>query len=115
MGSEFLKKTRKTHVKSLDKGRSRLGTPTLFTRTPQRQPRCAIAKIAANSNLHCGEKVIVQLKGNDLVAVKGNKFVAEFKNPPADIVAALKSGHGVAKGEVRRINSVSKTADISIC
>lgn len=115
MGAEFLKKTRNTNAKSLDKGRARLATPDLFTRTPDDQPRSAVAKINTGAALSHGEKVIVESDGKSLSAVIGHKTVATFANPPADVVSAISNSGGVAKGEVSKINPISKTADIKLC
>lgn len=115
MGSEFLEKTRITHVKSIDMGRVRLGTPDLFTQTPKNQPRCALANVKGGAKLNAGEILIVEPKGTELVASRGNSEVARIKNPPTDIMQAICSKGGVAKGEVQKINKLSNTADISLC
>ena len=115
MGSEFLKKTRATHVKSIDAGRVRLGTPDLFTQAPTNQPRCAIASINREATLVAGEMLIVEPKGSELVVSRGNSEVARIKSPPADVMQAICGKGAVAKGEVQKINRLSKTADISLC
>lgn len=115
MGSEFLKNTRATFVKSIDTGRVELGTPDLFTQTPQDSPRCAVAKIRPGTKLEAGETLIVEPDGTELVASRGTSEVARFKNPPADILQAVNTKGSVAMGEVQKINSISNTADISIC
>lgn len=115
MGSEFLKKTRATHVKSIDMGRVQLGTPDLFTQTPEDQPRCAVAAINGAAKLNPGETLIVEPKGTELIASRGNTEVARIKSPPADVMRAICSKGGVAKGKVQKINKLSKTVDISLC
>ena len=115
MGSEFLKRTRATHVKSIDAGRARLGTADLFTQTPKDQPRCAVAILSGGAKVDAGEMLIVEPKGSELVASRGNSEVARIKNPPADVMRAVCNSGGVAKGEVQKINKLSKTADISLC
>jgi hypothetical protein len=115
MGAEFLKKTRATHAKSIDSGRVQLGTPDLFTRTPEEQPRCAVASVTGSSNLKTGETLIVEPKGAELIASRGNSEVACIKNPPADVMQAILSKGGVAKGEVQKVNKLSNTADIALC
>ena len=115
MGSEFLKKTRSTHVKSIDRGRVQLGTPDLFMQMPEDQPRCAVGVVRAGAKLRTGETLIVEPNGTVLIASRGNSVVARIKRPPADIMRAICDKSGVAKGKVLRINQISKTADISIC
>ena len=115
MGSEFLKKTRATHVKSIDIGRVALSTPNLLTQTPKDQPRCAVATLSGRAKLAAGEILIVEPKGAELVASRGNSEVARIKNPPSDVMRAICSSGGVAKGEVQKVKKLSMTADISLC
>ena len=115
MGSEFLKKTRATHAKSIDAGRVKLGTPDLFTQSPTDRPRWAVATVRSGAKLDAGETLIVEPKGSELVASRGNSEVARIKDPPDDIMRAICDKGGVAKGEVRKINKISKTAEISLC
>ena len=115
MGSEFLKKTRNTNAKNLNKGRVALATPDLFTQTPINQARSVVAKLHNGSALTCGEKVIVETNGGSLQAVVGHRTVATFLNPPAEVFSAISESGGVAKGEVCKINPISKTADIILC
>ena len=114
MGADFLKRTRKTHSKSIDAGKVRLATPDLFTQTPKDQPRCAIA-ILTGEAVSTGEKLIIESEGKELVASKGNTVVARVKNPPADVITAISQSGGIAKGEIQKINAISKTVDISLC
>ena len=115
MGAEFLKRTRPSHVKSIDTGRVKLGTPNLFTQTPVEQSRCAVATLKHGAKLAVGETLIVEPNGAELIASRGNNEVARIKSPSADVVRAICSRGGVAKGEVRRINKLSNTVDISLC
>lgn len=114
MGSEFLKKTRATYVKSIDIGRVRLGTPTLFTQIPKDRPRCAVATLSDGAKVVLGDTLIIEPKGVELVASRGNVEVARIKNPPPSVMLAICKS-GVAKGEIQKINKLSKTADISLC
>ena len=115
MGIEFLKKTRATHVKFIDKGRVRLGTPDLFTQTPKDQPRCAVATISDGVKVKAGDTLIVEPKGAELVASRGNSEVARIKKPPSDVMRAIRDSGGIAKGEIQKLNKLSRTVDISLC
>lgn len=115
MGSEILKIISKSYKKGIDKSRARLATADLFTQAPVNQPRSAVACITDKSSLKSGEKVIIEPRGKELVASRGNSVVALFKNPPADIMTAITQSGGIAKGEIQKINNLSKTADITIC
>ena len=115
MGSEFLKKTRRTNEKSLDKGRIGLGTPDLFTQRPYNEPRSVVAKLENGASLSKGQKVILQPNGKALCAVIGNTTMATVESAPGDVVSGIDNGCGVARGEVSQVNPLSKTVELTIC
>lgn len=115
MGSEFLKKTKKTIVKSVDAGRVRLGTSDLFTKVPLDQLRCAIATLERGATINAGEMLIAEPRGKELILSRGNNKVARIKRPTTRDLEAIKNSSGVAKAEVKKINKISRTADISLC
>ena len=115
MGVEFLKRTKRTISKSIDTNRANLSTPDLLTRTPEDQPRCLLAAIAPGACLITGDVVIVETHDSSLLARRGNTIVARFKNPPAAYVSAINQSGGVAGGIIRKVNTISKTVDVSIC
>ena len=114
MGSEELKKRRKTHDKYIDKKRAQLSTPGLFTQTPTDQPRCALASVSAGQTLAEGENLVVEAAGGALLARRGQSIVATFNNPPADILSAIRGSTGIASGIVQRVNALSRTAEVAI-
>ncbi len=115
MGSEFLKKTRKTNTKSLDRGRIELSTPDLFSRKPTDQPRSVVAKLERGADLKCGQQVIIEPSGAALNAVVGHKTIATVQRAPPDVVSEIKGSCGVAKGEVSKVNKLSNTVELTLC
>lgn len=115
MGSEELKKRRKSHDKYIDKKRVELATPDLFTQTPRDQPRCALAHIFNGARVSEGDRLVIEVAQNKLLGKLGNSVVATFDQPPADILAAIKgSSTGLAAGTIIKVNALSKTVEVSI-
>ena len=52
------------------------------------------------------DKVIVQRK---------NVVIAECPNAPAEFVAHLRAGAGIAEGEIKSLQPLSQTVEIGIC
>ena len=90
MGSEFLKKTRATHVKSIDRGRVQLGTPDLFMQMPEDQPRCAVGVVRAGAKLRTGETLIVEPNGTVLIASRGNSGNLPMTQAPTQWLSAVR-------------------------
>ena len=115
MGAEFIRRATKTFVKSWDNGRVRLGTADLFTTEPTCEGRSAPFHFAENTNLHPGETVTVEREGTALIARHGLSEVARLDRPPGDLLHAVDSSCGVAKGTVENIHLAAKVAEISLC
>jgi hypothetical protein len=115
MGSEFLKKTKRSIAKHIDMKRADLARVDFFTQTPKDQPRCALASVSPGAELCDGDDLIVESRGDRLLACKGNSIVAEFSNPPSDLLSAIADSGGLACGIVKQVNKFSKTVDVAIC
>jgi len=115
MGADFIRKAAKSFQKSWDRRRVELATSDLFTRQPSCAARTAEADIVNNARLQSGEAVTVQAADNGLIAMRGLSVVARFHNPSTDLVAAVRSSCGVAKGTVEQVYSLSGVAEISVC
>lgn len=114
MGSEELKKRRPSHDKYIDRQRVALGTPDLFTRTPEDQPRSCVASIAPNATVDIGDSIMVEPSETGMLGRRGNSVVLNFLQPPEDILQAVRSGASVATGEVSRVNRLSRTVEVKI-
>lgn len=114
MGAEEMKKRRKSHDKHIDLQRIALATPTLLTLTPEDQPRSCLATIQGSEAVEVGDRFIIEAAEGGMLGLRGNAVVLIFSDPPADILAAVCSGAGVAMGKVQRINGLSRTVEVSI-
>ena len=114
MGSDFLKKTRAGYRKHIDKGRVTLATPTLLTTTPHERGRSVVGNLEPGASVQGGEKLLVDLRGDRLVASRGNTPVATIASPPSSVLAAIRASRGVASGEVVRVNDLSGTVEVAV-
>ena len=115
MGIEFIEKAAPSFKKSWDRARVELATADLFTRSPDTAPRCAVAEIINNARLQVGDRLIVELREGDLIAFQGNSPVAHFTDPPSELVQAVETSCGIAKGTVEQIHDLAQVAEISLC
>ena len=115
MGIDFISKTAKSFHKGLDQSRIDLGTPDLFTRHPDREPRAYAARIRANTKLSPGEDLCVRLQDGSVIAQRGMDVVAEFDAPPSELVDALNESYGEACGTVQVVYKIADTAEITVC
>lgn len=114
MGAEELKKRRLSHDKYIDRQRVALATPSLFTQTPEEQLRSCVASIIPDAAVEVGDSFVIEPTETGMLGRRGNSVVLDFVQPPDDIVRALRSGAGVASGEVNRVNKLSRTAEVTI-
>ncbi len=114
MGSEELKKRRRTHDKYIDRQRVALATPDLFTRTPEDQPRSCVAFIEPGVAVDVGDSFIVEPAESGMLGRRGNSVALVFSQPPLDILDAVRGGAGAATGKVVRVNRLSRTVEVTI-
>lgn len=115
MGADFIRKAAKTFEKSWDRRRVELATADFFTRQPMCAARTAEADVIGNACLQPGEALTVQATDNGLIAMRGLSIVARFHNPSTDLVTAVRSSCGIAKGVVEQVYPISGVAEISLC
>ena len=115
MGTEFIRKAAHTFKKSWDRRRLELATADLFTRQLSSAARTAEADLVGDSRLQPGEAVTVQATESELIAVRDLTVVARFRKPSADLVLAVRSSCGIAKGVVEQVHPLSGVAEISVC
>jgi len=114
MGAEFLKNTRETNLKNVNRGRADLAKPDLFTVEPECRPRRVMAKIAKGASVKVGEKVLIEEAGGSLQASVGNDLKASASGAPPDVVSVIAKSDSPAKGEIAKINKLSRTVEIEI-
>jgi hypothetical protein len=115
MGSEWERKRAAGFKKQLDKGLLALGTPDLFTQQPARAPRVVAANIIANVSIKAGQDLIIQKIGDRLAVMCGLKEIGQLSNPHAEIISAVQTSFGVAKGTIQVFHEEASVAEISIC
>ncbi|MGH7008608.1 MAG: hypothetical protein ACRED7_09415 [Stellaceae bacterium] len=115
MGADFIQKAAKTFKTSWDRGRVAVATADLFTRTPGNPSCVAAADIVGNAVLKMGEHLNIELVAGNLIARRGITEVARFSNPSAEILKAVDSSCGIAKGTVEQVHDVANVVEISLC
>jgi hypothetical protein len=62
-----------------------------------------------------GENLVIRKVGSRLVAARGLSEVAQFSNPPADVMSAVEASCGVAKGTVEQVHHDARVVEIAVC
>lgn len=115
MGAEFIRRAAKSFTKRWDESRKALATADLFTREPNCAGRSAPFDVAPNMAVRAGDVVVVEKEGTALVARRGLREVARAVSPPAELLRAVESSCGVAKGTIEQTHYVANVAEISLC
>lgn len=115
MGSEWERKRAAGFRKRLDQKLIDLGTPDLFTQTPERAARVVAADIADGASVAAGENLVVQKIGTRLALMSGLHEVGQLSKPHPEIISAVEKSCGVAKAVVQVFHSEASMAEISIC
>ena len=115
MGLDFIRKAAKPFRKGLDKSRIDLGTPDLFTRKPDCEPRAYAVTILENRHLSPGDELAVRFEGGKIVAQRGTDIVAAFDSPPEELVEALNESYGEACGTVIEVYEIADAAEVTVC
>jgi hypothetical protein len=115
MGLDFIRKTAPSFHRALDRRRVQLRTPKLFGRDIPVVARTASADICGGAPVAAGEKVLLRVIEDKVVAQRDNLVIAEFANPPAEFVNHLHAGAGVGEGEIKSCQHLSQTVEIGIC
>lgn len=115
MGVDFIRKAAWNFHKGLDQAKVDLGTPGLFTRQPDCEPRAYAATIRPKARLRPGESLGIALRRDKIVALRCMNIVAEFDAPTAELLGALDESFGEAFGKVLDVHEIANIAEISIC
>ena len=115
MGVDFVRKAAPSFHKSLDRRAVELRTPTLFSRDTPSVARSASAEIRGECKIVVGEKILLRIVNQKLVAQRDTVVIAEFPAPPAELLNRVQSGAGIEKGEVKAVHDLSQTVEIGLC
>src|ERR1043166_6203636 len=115
MGVDFITKVAPSFHRALDRRAVELRDPKLFVRDIPYVSRSAAADICTGSEVKVGEKLLLRVFGEKVIAQRGNLVVAEFTSPPAEFLNYLRAGAGVEIGEVKSIGTISQIVEIGFC
>jgi hypothetical protein len=115
MGVDFIRQRAKTFRKSWDNHKIELSRRTLFTQEPDCLARGAAARIVGPRPLITGERVLVRVDGDRLVAVQDMAVRAIFLEPPLSLMDLIRSTGGYADGEVCAVNTTGDLVEVTVC
>jgi hypothetical protein len=115
MGLDFIRATAPSFNRVLDRRLVEMNSPKLFSRDLPIVSRTASADIYGGASIAAGEKVLLRVIMDKLVVQRENLVIAECADPPAEFIAHLRAGAGVAEGEIKTLQHISQTVEISIC
>jgi hypothetical protein len=111
MGIDFIRQKRAGHRKAW-REQTMLGTTDLFQQQPAPAVRLFRATSSAGSMLRTGQHVVLRRMDDGVVVCDGTRSVAAVHNPPADLLAALDQGGGVACATVDAEHPAAGLADL---
>jgi hypothetical protein len=115
MGLDFLRRTAPSFTRALDRQMVELRTPTLFASDIRCMARTAAADVRSGATIAQGERLIIRLQGDKLVAQRENFVVAEFCNPPREYISRVQNSGGVELGEVKSVHQISGVVEVELC
>jgi hypothetical protein len=115
MGLDFIRKTAPTFKRALDRRAVALRSPKLFGRDIPLVARSARANVCHGAKLKPREKLLLRVIDTKLIAQRENVVVAEFPNPPAELLNQVQCGAGIEEAEVKSVHPLSETVEIAIC
>lgn len=94
MGAEFLRRTKPTIEKYVDRKRTELAIGDLFSRIPSKTARTALVSVNSAYALCAGDQVIVEAVKNELVVTRNGCVIGNFTNPPEELILSIASSCG---------------------
>lgn len=115
MGLDFIRTAAPNFNRALDQRLVELHSPKLFGRDMPIVSRTARADICGCPAVTQGESVLLRIVKDKIVVQRANVIIAECPDAPAEFVAHLRAGAGIADGEITSVQSISQTIEIRIC
>jgi hypothetical protein len=115
MGLDFIRAAAPSFNRVLDRRLVELHTPKLFTRDMPIVSRTARAELCDGVTVKPHDKVLLRVVDGKVIVQRLNSAIATCPNAPAEFIAHLRTGAGVAKGEIISVQSISQTLEVSIC
>ena len=73
-----------------------------------------IAELLPDCHVKVGAELAVCFDGDQLILVEETNQIGCMRNPPPDLVAAVRDAGGYALGQIKQFNPLSGTADVEI-
>jgi hypothetical protein len=115
MGLDFIRTTAPSFNRVLDRRLVEMHSPKLFSRDMAIVSRTACADICGDATVTPGEKVLLRVVKDKVIVQRMNVVIAECPSAPAEFVAHLRAGAGIAEGEIKSLQPISRTVEIGIC
>lgn len=112
MGLDFIRQKAPSFTKSWDRHRIELCQRSLFTRDPELESRTALAR--TRPGIGADAAMLVRVEEAELIGYRGLTRVAEFVDPPPDLVQAVREAGGYAEGQVVALHE-GNVAEIALC
>lgn len=115
MGLDFIRTIAPSFNRVLDRRLVEMHSPKLFSRDMPIVSRTACADICGTATITPGEKVVLRIVKGKVIVQRQNVVIAECPNAPAEFIAHLHAGAGIAEGEIKSLQPISQTVEIGIC
>jgi len=115
MGLDFIRNAAPGFNRVLDRRLVEMHSPTLFSRDVPMIARTARADMCGDVKVTLGEKVLLRVVNNKVIVQRLNAVIAVCPNAPSEFIAILRSGAGIAEGEITSVQPISQTVEIGIC
>ena len=115
MGLDFIRNAAPGFNRVLDRRLVEMHSPTLFSRDVSIIARTARAEMCGDVAVTLSEKVLLRVVNSKVIVQRLNVVIAECPDAPAEFIAILRSGAGIAEGEVTSVQPLSQTVEVGIC
>jgi hypothetical protein len=115
MGLDFIRTAAPGFNRVLDRRLVEMHSPKLFSRDMPIVSRTARADLCGGATAKSGEKVLLRVVRDKVIVQRLNSIIAECPNAPAEFVAHLRAGAGIAEGEITSVQPISQTVEVRIC
>ncbi len=113
MGDDFIQKAGKPIKVALDRDLAAFVQGDLFTRNLQRPKRFALLQIHEGYSVSPQDELMLEMAGDQLVAVVGNQIVGHIQTPSAGLRGIVRD-YGVVSACVDEVHASARVADIEI-
>jgi hypothetical protein len=115
MGIDFIRTAAPAFNRVLDRRLVELHSPNLFSRDLPVVSRTARAELRGPFDTKAGAEVLLRVVDGKVVVQVQGSIIAECPAAPAEFVAQLHAGAGIARGEVKSVQPISQTIEVAIC